>query len=154
MAPSHDRGGGAPLPRPAAPALLTLSRRSGLRQIARHEVPIDETIEKRLHKVGATVLVEIVRMLPHVYGEQWRRPRSEVVGVRCGHDLERPAVGHQPAPAAAEAGYRRSFELLGELLVAAPGRGDALAKLAARRTAAAALMQFQKRCGSRPGRRC
>src|ERR1700722_586793 len=75
-----------------------------LREVLRDEVPVDQVIEERLHKIGATVLeVEVIGMFPHVAGQQ----RGVAVGER-GHrvgragDRQLAAAGDEPRPAAAE----------------------------------------------------
>src|SRR5436190_10637697 len=103
------------------------SRRSGglaqlrLVQLLQGEFPVEQAVDHRLHVVGTAVLVvDVVRVFPHVDREQRRRAhRDRCLRVGRRDHLELLAAGDEPCPAAAELVRGRGGELLLELLRAA-----------------------------------
>lgn len=103
---------------------------SGLGQVLRDKIPVDQVIDKGLHKIRAAVLiVQIIRMLPDIAGQQRGLALGEWIDrVRCRNDLELPIIGNEPSPAAAELPGCGSLELFLEFVeaaaIAVDGRGD------------------------------
>src|SRR5665647_3508420 len=79
--------GGSVFPGGALKSDPRLLRRGPVR---RHEVPVDELVEKRLRVDGTQVLVvEVVGVLPHVHDKQrGHTRRRRHLGVGSAHDLE------------------------------------------------------------------
>ena len=87
--------------------LLRSSQQAGARtsaEILFRKFPIQQFVDHRLRVVVAAILVvEIVRMLPHVDGQQWFLPFGERhFGIAGAHHAELAAVGYQPRPSAAK----------------------------------------------------
>src|SRR5690606_26001298 len=124
-----------------APFLLTARRRLGFGEIFVGEIPVDEMIEEGRDIVRTAVLiVEIVRMLPNVHGEE----RGRAVGERAGRvrglgDLQLAAVEDEPGPAAAELRRAGILELLNELVERAEVGVDLVGNRAGRLAAAIRL---------------
>src|SRR5579862_9440715 len=99
------------------PAMAARASRSGFRQVLRDEVPVDQVIEKRLHKIGAAVLeIQIVSVLPDVASDQRGLALGERVdGVCRAGDRQFAAAGDEPGPAAAELAGRTRLEVVLEL---------------------------------------
>ena len=88
-----------------------------LGEVLGDEVPVDEMVEKGLNKIRPAVLeVEVVGVLPDIAGQERGLPLGERGhGVRGASDLQLPAIGDEPGPAATELSDRRRLEIVLEL---------------------------------------
>ena len=75
------------------------------RKLLGDEVPVDQLVQKRVHVSGTHVLVvEVVRVLPHVHGEQGHGAflREGAVGADGLGHLQAGRGPHEPGPAGSE----------------------------------------------------
>ena len=71
------------------------------RQLGSHEVPVNEIVYKCLFVGLAQILVvEVVRMLPHVHGKQGHRSRlgQRIVGTNGLGNFQSDGRPHEPRP--------------------------------------------------------
>ena len=128
--------------RPSTAGAAQASARRRQPRFCGGEVPVEQLVDHSIDVRGAPVLVvEVVRVLPHVDGEQRLLALGERhFGVGRLHDLEGAAVEDEPAPARAELRLpHRRRQLLLEFVVAAERGVDHLRELARRLAAAVAL---------------
>src|SRR5690606_21320860 len=103
-------------------------------ELLARELPVQTVADDRLQEIRPAILVvEIIRMLPDVDGQQALTPvRHRRIGVRGRLDRELAAVEREPRPAAAELTGRGLHELLLELLHAAERLVDLVGERLAR----------------------
>src|SRR5437588_746796 len=96
----------------------TCANGSGFRQLFGSKVPIEELVDHRVDVIGTAVLViEIIRVLPHIDGEQRLLAFGEgYFGVAGLDDFQCAAVGDEPCPSRAELGDRSIGEILLEII--------------------------------------
>src|SRR5580765_2101241 len=94
------------------PSFLTASNGSG-GEIRRNELPVDQRPEALQVRRAVVAMVDVVRVLPHVAGEQrYMALAYRCVGIGGCHDLQAAAcILHQPGPARAEKTARGLVEL-------------------------------------------
>src|SRR5262249_25184422 len=116
-------------------------RSASLGQVRGDKVPIHQMIEKSLHEIRPPILiVEIISVLPNIACQQRRLPFSQRINrIWGGRDLQPPAVGNEPRPAAAKLADRGCLELLLEFVEPAAIAGYRLRDITTRGAAATRL---------------
>lgn len=125
--------------------ILSRYKRFALGEVLGNEVPVDQVPERLdVLRTGVTV-VDVVRVFPHIAGQQRLRVgRQRRGGVGGRHQIQR-AVGllHQPGPARTERADSRLGELFLELVEAAPLGVDGVSQRAGRALPPCGFRPFQ-----------